>query len=500
MNTTQSTAALSGRTVGVTSDIVPDRQASTPRAIHSLLVALTLLTIAWGVFAFGSVYRWAYTPLAAACALVGCAGLLAGRRGRPRLGWIALGLLAILAAVGLQLVPLSLGTLIRVSPGTDAFLGHYDFAYQVARATEPPHPISIAPHKTQLGALLLIAFSLFMLGTTRLLSVVGASRICRWLVGMATVLALIGIVQRGLTANDLRPMIYGFWQPRYENTPFGPFVNANHFAGWMIMALPIALGVWLDMLLRTIDSEGRGSIRSLLGSPNMGALLGVGATCFVMGLALLMTRSRSGLAAFAVGALIAGWLVLRRQSSASARFAVAGAVGLLLVGTFAWAGLDTVTSKFTEAQGTKSFFHRLSAWRDTRDIIRDFALTGSGLDTYGTAMMVYQTTDHARHFQEAHNDYLQLAAEGGVLVGVPILVTIGLFVREVRRRFQEHPKTGTTYCLRVGAVVGLISIALQSVVEFSLQMPGNAALFALLAAIALHQSPHLSRPLSSRSR
>src|SRR6185503_19565916 len=99
----------------------------------------------------------------------------------------------------------------------------------------------------------------------------------------------------------------------------------------------------------------------------------------------------------------------------------------------------------------------------------------------------FQTGDKRLHFQEAHNDYLQLAAEGGLLVGIPILVTLGLFVREVRRRFREAPKSGTTYYLRVGAVAGLLSIALQSLLEFSLQMPGNAALFTLLAAVALHR-------------
>ena len=57
--------------------------------------------------------------------------------------------------------------------------------------------------------------------------------------------------------------------------------------------------------------------------------------------------------------------------------------------------------------------------------------------------------------------------------------------------FREAPHKGTTYCLRVGATAGLISIALQSLVEFSLQMPGNAALFIVLGAIALHRSPHL---------
>ena len=43
-----------------------------------------------------------------------------------------------------------------------------------------------------------------------------------------------------------------------------------------------------------------------------------------------------------------------------------------------WAGVDTVTSKFTEEQSLKSFDSRVNAWRDTIDIIRDFPLTGSG--------------------------------------------------------------------------------------------------------------------------
>jgi O-antigen ligase len=116
-------------------------------------------------------------------------------------------------------------------------------------------------------------------------------------------------------------------------------------------------------------------------------------------------------------------------------------------------------------------------------------------------MLLYQTSSRALHFQEAHNDYLQIASEGGVLVGIPVIVALVVFVGDIRRRFREAPKEGTTYWLRVGAAIGLISIALQSLVEFSLQMPGNAALFVVLAAIALHRSPHLSaRAVTSPAR
>jgi hypothetical protein len=95
---------------------------------------------------------------------------------------------------------------------------------------------------------------------------------------------------------------------------------------------------------------------------------------------------------------------------------------------------------------------------------------------------------------------LQLAAEGGLLIGIPILATLAIFARQIRRRFVEAPKEGTTYWLRVGAVIGLLSIGLQSLLDFSLQMPGNAALFAVLAAIAVHQSPNLRRRMLARAQ
>jgi hypothetical protein len=49
--------------------------------------------------------------------------------------------------------------------------------------------------------------------------------------------------------------------------------------------------------------------------------------------------------------------------------------------------------------------------------------------------------------------------------------------------------SGTTRWIRAGAITSLIAVAFQETVEFSLQMPGNAALFAVVCAIALHRPP-----------
>jgi O-antigen ligase len=105
------------------------------------------------------------------------------------------------------------------------------------------------------------------------------------------------------------------------------------------------------------------------------------------------------------------------------------------------------------------------------------------------AAIPYSTPGKDYHFREAHNDYLQLAAEGGLLVGVPATVVLWCVVAAIRRRVAEDRPDSSTYWVRVGAVTGLAAIALQSVVEFSLQMPGNAVLCVVLLAIAVHRQP-----------
>jgi len=331
---------------------------------------------------------------------------------------------------------------------------------------------------------------------TRVISAIGGRVVVQSLVAFGVVLALVGIVQYVLTGGETYLMkIYGFWRPRYRAAPFGPFVNRNHFAGWMIMVLPLALSGALSAWEagQNVRSGGFRDQVSWLSTPSAGGALLMIFAALVMGLSLLMSQSRSGMGGFAAGALLFAWIIVRRQRSARAKIAAAAACAIVLAGAAAWAGLDRVSSRVASVRTDASTAGgRRQAWADALRIVRAFPFAGTGLDTFGTAMMLYQT-DRELHFQEAHNDYLQLASEGGLLVGVPILVTIAIFVVNVRRRFKHAPRHGSSYWVRVGAVVGLASIALQSLVEFSLQMPGNAALFALLAALAIHESPNMRR-------
>ena len=102
-------------------------------------------------------------------------------------------------------------------------------------------------------------------------------------------------------------------------------------------------------------------------------------------------------------------------------------------------------------------------------------------------MLFFQTSDRNQHFAEAHGDYLQLAAEGGLLVCGAALLLLVLVVRETRQRFQESAGDPAGYWIRVGAVTGLVAIARQEIRDFSLQMPGNAALCCVLVGIAIQR-------------
>ena len=312
------------------------------------------------------------------------------------------------------------------------------------------------------------------------------------LVAFGVTLALVGIIQKATLGDHAwgGMKIYGFWTP--ENlltTPFGPYVNKNHFAGWMLMGLPLALGFALGLAERGTRhlSSGWRAVVLWFSSPEGGKLQMTLLAIFLMAASLLMTKSRSGVGGLAIAVITVSIVAGRRFGSARAGIAALVTLAILFVVVLGVADSEfanRVTSRMEAVELRKNI------WSDSASVIRDFPLTGTGLNTFGTAMMVYQTVQHDQHFQEAHNDYLQVLVEGGLLVAIPAAAALFLIVRAIYRRFSAREDDTLTYWIRVGATTGLIAIAAQAFVEFSLQMPGNATMAVVLLAIALHRPPH----------
>jgi O-antigen ligase len=448
--------------------------------VHFLLVG----TLAWGGFAFGAVYPWAYWPLVTASTVTSVIALSvrwSGARSRE-LGALAAAFPTFLAAGLIQIVPLSLSVLETVSPESLGVISQLDLL--VGSGAAPTHPISISPGSTTIGLILFASNALLILGCARLFSIVGARRIAEAIAVLGVAMALVGVGQSGLVNGK----IYGFWTPLDGGSPFGPFVNRNHFAGWMLLALPLTLGLVCGGIAR-----GTGSVRPFwhdrlmwLSSSSASRLVLLGSGAIVMGLSLAMTMSRSAMSALGLSIVLTGAFALRRQQRRRGTMAVAYLV-LLVVVIVGWTGTDAIASRFSQTNWSE-FNDRRGAWADAIDIASRFPATGTGLNTYGIATLFYQRHDLSQHYSQAHNDLLQLAAEGGLLLTIPALACIGLLALKVRQKLNEETST-RTYWLRVGAATSLVAIAFQEMVDFSLQMPGNAALFAVVCAIAIHTTP-----------
>jgi O-antigen ligase len=197
-----------------------------------------------------------------------------------------------------------------------------------------------------------------------------------------------------------------------------------------------------------------------------------------------MTSSRSGMLSLALAFTLGVHAALRHQHGTLARSVTVGALVLASIGIVVWAGTATLVARFVSPD-TVALGGRLPIWDRSLQIFGDFWIAGSGLNTYGAATLLYPEVVAGHHLREAHNDYLQLAIEGGLLLGVPLVAAVVTFAAAVRRQFSSS--TDWTYWIRLGAVTGILAVAVQSIVEFSLQMPGNASFFAVLCAIAIHR-------------
>ena len=461
---------------------------------------LLILALAWGAFSFGAVYPWGYWPLAALCAGLGIHTLIRTQGWKDiRVRTLAAALGAVAAAIAVQMVALPYSVVLKLSPALDQFFRQYSLFYHPASL----HSLSLSWTSTLVVALLFVAFSLLLLGLVAGLGQVSFDWLMNQILGLGLALAVVGIVQKAFPMDDNRPLVYGFWEPRFGGNPFGPFINRNHFAGWMVMVLPMVAAYSCVALVQTFH------VREWKASSLLRWLTTVDASRFVhaafcallMGASLVLTGSRSGIAAFAVSMVVFTVLAMRQFKNRRTRLMVAGYLGVILLGAIVWVGTDRTVTRFLLARTDSSGGARLGAWADTSRIIQDFPLFGTGMGTYGQAMLVYQTANRPVMYVQAHNEYLQVAAEGGALVTIPAIIAVAVVLHRVRRRLFEGNDDEVTGWVRAGAAAGLAGIAAQSLVEFSLQMPGNAVLFVVLLAIALHRGRGAREPReSSRER
>jgi O-antigen ligase len=259
----------------------------------------------------------------------------------------------------------------------------------------------------------------------------------------------------------------------------GTFINRNHFAGFIEMVWPLALGFTLAQ-----GGWGQGyTLKRILASDrlNRQALLALGIV--VLLLALLFSRSRAGIAGASMG-FVTFFLFVRQVGKGILRYIwiLLGGIIVMLVFYSATIGIGPIADRFlTIGEGDS----RLDFWRDSLPIIRDHPL-GIGLRNYEKVFPVYNVSMLAdKRLEYAHNDYLQLLIETGWIGFAAVLTGFLIFMWKSASRIKHmNPhKDPMRFFLAAGAFSGLVSLSFHSFFDFNLQIPANCLYIVTLMAI-----------------
>jgi O-antigen ligase len=387
-----------------------------------------------------------------------------------------------------QLVPLP--PLVRL--GLSPLVGAVDRALWVDAPQNPlagpAMPLSIDVGATRIALALAITFVAMFWSGRAVFARGGIRLVTRGIAWIGLLLAGLAIVQHATAPR----LLYWHW-PTVFGAPFGPYLNRNDFSTWLIMAIPLVVGY----MLTRIRSRHRGATGFNVEALTDGTAVGLAVAACLLSAALLTAVSRSALTGAAAALACFVWLSRNRAGRRGRAMLLAG-VAVALCVAVAYANVGALADRVGETLESGMGGRRV-IWRETWQMVRDFWLTGIGAGAYPRGMLVYQHEARGHfYFNHAHNEYLQFAAEGGLLLCVPVALALIAGAYQIGRRLRRDDTP--IVWLRIGAASGMLAVAVQSVWDTGLRMPANAVLFALIAAVAVHDAgePGLKRE-SARS-
>ncbi len=438
----------------------PAAVAEVSRTIWSRFIILILcLAVVLSTLAFGTVHAWSLGLFQAGAGLVVVLWMLDAWRSRAlRLSRNFLQLpLAGLILVGLaQLLPLGGG-----GDGGGASL-----------------PLSFDPYATRYVVLQLVALLVYFAAA---LAFIDSPRRLRLVVRLIIIfgfaLAMFGLMQHFVNPS----MIYWLRESK-QSLPFGPYINRHHFAGYMELTLALPLGL---LFAGAVERE-----RMLL----------YGFAAALMCIALVMTNSRGGMLSMLAEIVFLVLVSVRvgrknisaedgeeqkgsRMRALGLRVALAfGMVVVVVFGALYFGGEESLSRLVGTVNAADPTTGRAHFWKGTVEIIKDHPLVGTGLGAFSAVYPRYDTGSGAYRLEQAHNDYLQILSDAGLVGGLLGLLFLVALFRMALARMQSHDRFRRGVAL--GALAGCAGVLVHSFFDFTLHALANALLFLLLAALA----------------
>ncbi|MGD8681891.1 MAG: O-antigen ligase family protein [Lysobacterales bacterium] len=350
-----------------------------------------------------------------------------------------------------------------------------------ALATSLPGTISVAPEDNYTAIMRLLSYGLvfylaFQLARDRHL----AHRAFRWIAVAATLYAVYGLLSYFGVLRELQ------W---YQDDAYGrdvraTFVNRNHFANWLGIAIVCAVAAFYDRMMRLpqhhkmiLQSRQRRVERFLKRAwlPLSGLILMVSA--------LVSTHSRGGFIATFCGGAALLLLIDRKQRTVSLRARAIALSALAVCAVAFFISNEILMQRFDDTEVDSQ--GRVFIYRDTVKGIADNPLLGYGYGAYEDAFHLYKSEDKVKNVDRAHNTYLEDIFELGLPAALCLFgAALGLLLtclRGIARRERDwvYPAAGA------GATV---MVAVHATMDFGLQIPATAYLYALVMGVACAQS------------
>lgn len=415
----------------------PEAGSVPARVLTAILVTGLCLLLAFGPLAFGAVQEWAITVLELGSAfLVVIWALREMTRGRMQI-----------TPSPLYLPVLMFASLVMVQ------LGFRRSAYWYA---------------TWFAAFQWAAYALLLFVATQTL------RRTKWLKLFAVFFTIYGFfvalfaIAQYFTSELGK--IYWVIPVHSGGAVFGPYINHSHYAGLMELLVPIPLVFALGTFYRR-------PLRVLFGF-----------AALVMGSTIFLSQSLGGMISFSVQLVLLTVFVVSRKGGRRSRWRLLLQLGLMCVLLAALliaaqpTGLGERITSILRPLTRGDAAIRVAILKDGARMVRDRLILGWGLATFPVVYPSYRTFYSNFVVNEAHNDYLQILAETG-LVGFGILLAfVALLYRSGLQRL-EHWRRELRAGMILAAIVSCTGLLVHAFCDFNLQIPANAALFFTLAAI-----------------
>src|SRR5262249_31521363 len=274
-------------------------------------------------------------------------------------------------------------------------------------------------------------------------------------------------------------------------SPFGPFANHNHFAGYMEMIVPLPIAL---MLTRSVSAERRifyCFAAAIMCIATVASLSRGGVLSLACGLAfvLLLTVRQRRKSRLETHSRSTGKAPSRAAAFSSTLLPVTLLTVVIALGVF-WIGTEQLVHRATQSRSSEQQSFSATRgwiWRDTLAMIAANPVLGVGLGAYGAAFPVYSKSDGSLRVPQSHNDYLQVVADCGIVGGAIaawflILLFKALF-RGIHSPAGPDPASRSVSGLALGFGGGIFAILFHSLFDFNLQIPSNALLFLVLSAV-----------------